>query len=119
MKSSSLILITAILFIVSSVTIAAIVNRELDPNYKKDWFAIGFVSPNEDTSDFILANHSPDTAFRYTIQSKGVTLSEETFQAGTGETVTIHPDNTNLPKPYTISVFPENNPKKSESLTRK
>lgn len=119
MKSFNLIFITAIAFIVSSIAIAFIVNRSLDPNYQKDWFAIAFTSPAEDTPDFIIANHSADTTFHYTIQSGGKTLSDEHFLIDKGETLTIHPDNTDLPKPYTISVFPENNPKKSESLTRK
>lgn len=119
MKSSTLILSTMFLFLVSALTIAFIVNRELDPNDGKDWFAIGFIDPDSDSPDFMLANHSPDTAFHYTIQSKSMPISDDTFGAGKGETVTIHPDNTNLSKPYTISIFPENNHKKLESLTRK
>ncbi len=119
MKSSTLILSTAFLFILCSSVISFLVDKQLDPNYKKDWFAIGFISLSGDTPDFILTNHSVDTAFRYEVQSKGKTLSEGTFTTEKGETRTIHPDNTALPKPYTISVFPENNPKRSESLTRK
>ena len=119
MKSFNLIFITAIAFIVSSIAIAFIVNRSLDPNYQKDWFAIGFVSPSGDTPDFILENHSSEHSFRYTVTSGGKILTDQPIEASNGEAISIHPNNTDLPKPYTISVFPENNPKKSESLTRK
>jgi hypothetical protein len=119
MKSSTLLLITALLFILCAVVISYLVEGQLDPNQRKDWFAVGFVTLLDNTPDFTITNHSPDTAFRYTIRSGGKTISEEAFTIGTGETRMMHPDNTVLPKPYTLSVFPENNPKKSESLTRK
>ncbi len=119
MKSSLLILSVTILFVVSSVSIAFIVNRNLDPNFQKNWFAIGFVSLSSDAPDFILENHTPEHAFRYSITSGGKTLTNEPIDVTAGQTVSVHPDNTDLPKPYTISVFPENDTKKSESLTRK
>lgn len=119
MKSSFLILTASILFILCAMAISFRVERQLDPDLGKDWFAIGFVSPADAAPDFVMMNHSADTAFRYTIRSGGKTLSEETFTMGRGETRMIHPDNTALPKPYTLSVFPENDPKRSESLTRK
>ncbi len=119
MRSSTLLLTTALLFILCAMVISFLVEKQLDPNRGKDWFAIGFVSMNGDTPDFTMANHSPDTAFRYTIRSGGKTISEEAFTIKTGETRTMHPDTAALPKPYMLSVFPENNPKKSQSLTRK
>lgn len=119
MKSSALILTTAILFIVCASILSFIVERDLDPNYEKDWFAIGFMTLSGDAPDFIIENHSQEESFRYTIRSGGQTLSDSSFTAKRGESLDIHPENESLPTPYTITVFPENDPKKSESLTRK
>jgi hypothetical protein len=121
MKSSTLILATAVLFGISTLVLSFIVNREIDPNYRKDWFAIAFVTPDSETPDFVIANHSPEQSFRYTIESRGKTLIDELITARTGETLTIHPGRTELEltEPYTVSVSPENDARKSQSLTRK
>ncbi len=110
---------TAIFFIICTAVISFTVEREIDPNFNKDWFEIGFVTPSSDTQDFILKNHSGDISFRYVLQSEGKIILEETVSVGNGEMLTVHPDTAGLQKPYTLSVFPENDPKKSESLTRK
>ncbi|MGB5018357.1 MAG: hypothetical protein WBO66_01365, partial [Candidatus Moraniibacteriota bacterium] len=101
MKSSTLILITAFLFILSTMVISFIVDKQLDPNYQKNWFAIGFVSPSGDTPDFILENHSSEHSFRYTVTSGGKILTDQPIEASNGEAISIHPNNTDLPKPYT------------------
>jgi hypothetical protein len=119
MKSSALIITTAILFGISTLVLSFIVNRELDPNYHKDWFAIAFVTPDGNDPDFVIANHSPTQSFHYTLQSNGKILTDEPIIVKTGETLTIHPGRTELAKPYTISVSPENDARKSQSLTRK
>lgn len=119
MKSPLLILMVVIIFMISSTTIAFIVQKELDPNYKKDWFTIGFITLSNDSADFILTNHSSTDTFRYTISSGGKIKIEDSFTVENGQTLSVHPDNTDFPKPYTVSVFPENDTKKSQSLTRK
>jgi hypothetical protein len=119
MKSSTLILITTLLFILSAGTISFLVERELDPNYEKDWFAIGFITLESDTPDFIIENHSSEESYRYTIQSKGEILVDTPFSVKKGETLEMHPENMDLETPYMITVFPESDPKRSESLTRK
>ena len=119
MKSSALILTTAILFIICTAVLSFIVRKDLDPNYEKDWFSIGFMTLQGDTPDFIIENHSSEESFHYDINSKGKTLSEGSFSVKKGESLDIHPENIRLKAPYTITVSPENDPKKSESLTRK
>lgn len=119
MKSSFLILTTALFFIVCTFILAFVVTRDLDPNHEKDWFAIGFMTLHGDTPDFVIENHSSEESFRYTIQSKGKILSEESLIVKKGESLDVHPENIRLPLPYTISVFPENDTKRTESLTRK
>ena len=119
MKSSFIITISAFLFILCGGILFFIVNRDLNPDYDKDWFAIGFIHPADDAPDFTLYNHSSNTAFHYTLKSSGKIITEDSFSLNKGESLDIHPNNTNLPKPYTLSVFPENDTKKIESLTRK
>lgn len=119
MKSSTLILTTVMLFILSAGAISFLVERELDPNYKKDWFAIGFISLEGDTPDFIIENHSSEESYRYTIRSGSEMLADTPFSVKKGEALEMHPENIDIEIPYMITVFPESDPKKSESLTRK
>ena len=119
MKSSTLILTTATLFILSAGTISFLVERELDPNYKKDWFAIGFMTLESDAPGFIIENHSSEESYRYTIRSGGAILADTPFSVKKGETLEMHPENIDLETPYMITVAPESDPKRSESLTRK
>jgi len=119
MKSSTLILTTVLLFIICTSVLSFIVKRDLDPNYRKDWFAVGFITLEGDTPDFVIENHSSEELFRYTIQSGGKIFSDEAFTVQKGTSLDIHPENIRLSSPYTLSVFPEIDPKKSESLTRK
>lgn len=44
-------------------------DRELDPDYRKNWWTLSFAAPNTPVSkDFIIVNHTPSESFTYELR---------------------------------------------------
>ena len=92
LSEKSLVALFCFLFAASALFLFWQNERELDPNYQKDWWVLSFAAPeNKASFDFTVENHSAATEFRYKVVVGKETLLEETFQAASGATTTITP----------------------------
>lgn len=72
-----LVIIFSALFLVSASFLFWQNERELDPNQGKNWWTLSFANPQDRSSlDFIIENHSTETAFQYQIMV-GKNLKQE------------------------------------------
>lgn len=91
-SEKSLVAFFCLLFAASTLFLFWQNERELDPNYQKDWWVLSFAAPEDQESfAFTIENHSATTEFHYQIVADKKTLVEETFQVASGTTGTITP----------------------------
>ena len=96
-------------------------DRELDPNYQKNWWTIAFVEPDTPSSlDFVLENHTLSNTFIYEIWSENALLETQTVEIPSGHNTTILVSNHDaLDTKKTIRVWPANQPGNVYSLYRR
>ncbi|MBP6975659.1 MAG: hypothetical protein KBB51_02395 [Candidatus Moranbacteria bacterium] len=102
-------------------------DRELDPDYQKNWWTISFaILPVPENPAFIIANHTKTEDFTYTI-----TLGSETIETGEvsvpkGASRTIQPEypsrassETGIHAKRKINAWPSDSPQDSLSIYQK
>ncbi len=103
-------------------------DRELDPDYQKNWWTLSFATPNApDDLRFTITNHTPNTAFTYRVTSGTVALETQdiTIPQGTQKIITPGPTQIEAPGDAAhasakreIRVWPTGSPQKSFSIYR-
>ena len=76
MQQRNIIIFTIILFLASSIWLFNVGNKFNDPDYQKDWWAVYFVEPKNDSSDFIIENHSDKKYFHWEVMINKKKINE-------------------------------------------
>lgn len=119
MTQRTLIISFLLFFVASSLFLAFRVERGLDEDFRKDWWAIGFVEPKSPSPNFFIENHSIDTNFVYQVQQANSVLLEETIDVPRGETKTIEVKDVPLTNEMlTITVNPLNKPDTPKKISK-
>jgi|GEM_PF-539183 len=103
--------------VLASFTIAAgilfyHVDRGLDPDLDKNWWALSFETRDPNSSDFTVENHSSATRFTYTVSRDGSTLRTGELSIGKGMRKTVSPTVPTDPGRTTVSVSADDGSKK-------
>ena len=67
MQQRNIILFIALILIVSSIFLFAVSDKNMDPNYKKDWWVVYFENPADNSLNFTIENHSDKSNFNWEI----------------------------------------------------
>jgi hypothetical protein len=113
MQQIKLILFIIIIFIISSAYLLTIGNKFNDLNFGKDWWAVYFSDPKNNSLNFVIDNHSDNTNFHYVISKDKEKISEGDAKVENGKTENIKPDITQaISGNITIEVSTGDNDKK-------
>lgn len=68
-------------------------DRELDPNYQKNWWTLAFTAlPAPADLSFVITNHTQTESFTYTIKSGTTTLETQEIRVPRGTSLVIQPE---------------------------
>jgi hypothetical protein len=93
-------------------------DRELDPDYKKNWWTLAFADPNIRDNRFIIVNHTSTETFAYEIKNDSETIESRVITVPSASERTITPESP-LGETAAIRVWPTNQPNHVFSLYRK
>lgn len=90
-------------------------DRELDPDYRKNWWTLAFVAP-ADVSDsrFIIVNHTTSSSFTYELRNDGVLVETHIVSIPAQTEKILEPE-----KATEIRAWPTDRPADAFSLYRK
>ncbi len=99
-------------------------DRELDPDYQKNWWTLAFATlPAPVNPSFVITNHTKTESFTYTIKSGAVTLETQEIRVPRGTSRVIQPeyvreesDDTTTPAKQEISAWPTDDSKNIFSI---
>ncbi len=102
-------------------------DRELDPNYQKNWWTLAFSRlPASSDLSFIITNHTKTDRFTYTLKNNTVTLETKEISIPQGTSRIIQPafvpsgaNETESHVPQEISAWPTNSPQDTYSIYQK
>lgn len=103
-KESGLIVVFIVLFAASSLFLSFSVNRDLDPDDGKNWWAIGFEDPKSTSLSFFIDNHADGTPFSYAITQGKTIIDSGTIDITKGRTERISIPTPANPGKTTITV---------------
>ncbi len=91
-------------------------DRELDPNYQKNWWTLAFATlPAPSNLSFIITNHTNTESFTYTVKNDSALLETQEIHVPRGASRVIQPeyireksDTTEIPVRREISAWPTN-----------
>ena len=68
-------------------------DRELDPDYQKNWWTLDFSTlPTSENSSFIITNHTQTDRFTYTLKNGSVILETQEVRVPKGASRIIQPE---------------------------
>lgn len=76
MQQRNIILFITILLIASSVLLFAVSEKNMDPNYKKNWWVVYFENPADNSLNFTIENHSDKNNFHWEISVDNQKINE-------------------------------------------
>lgn len=101
------------MFLFSAIWLSLVSQKQMDPDYQKNWWTLSFSAPKNDSVDFMIANHSPQKTFHWKIIINKETIKEGDFEIETGKTRTVPVSSANIKdSKITISVTDQENNKK-------
>ncbi len=106
------------LFVVSAAFLSWKIDRDLDPDYGKEYWVIAFEERGELSSGFFIENHSDEAEFTYTVSGGGETLASGTVPIARGEKRIIDLSASDIAGRVTITVEDGQKKKKSIYLER-
>ncbi len=80
-----IIFLFTILFVLSSGWLFYSNERHLDPNYRKNWWAVYFQKPKSDSLNFTIENHSDKSDFHWEVAAESGILQKADFKISKGE----------------------------------
>ncbi len=88
-------------------------DRELDPNYQKNWWTLAFASlPAPSNLSFIITNHTNTESFTYTIKNDSTLLETQEIRVPRGTSLVIQPEyikeGSDIPVRREINAWPTN-----------
>lgn len=96
-------------------------DRELDPNYQKNWWTLAFATlPAPSNLSFIITNHTNTESFTYTIKNDSTLLETQEIRVPRGASLIIQPEyikeGSDIPVRQEISAWPTNDSKNTFSI---
>lgn len=93
-KSKKIILLIVAMFLLSSLWLSYISQKQMNPDYQKDWWTLSFDSPKSSSLDFVITNHSKGSNFHWQLLAGTTSLKEGdvSLQPGQNKTVSISPE---------------------------
>ncbi|HLN19215.1 MAG TPA: hypothetical protein VK255_03540 [Patescibacteria group bacterium] len=87
-----LILFIIALFFLSSAYLLAIGNKFNDLNFGKNWWAVYFSIPKDNSLDFVVENHSNNSNFHWAVLADKEKIKEGDVKVENGKIENIKPD---------------------------
>lgn len=102
-------------------------DRELDPDYQKNWWTLHFSAlPLPDDLSFVITNHTPSERFTYTLKDGTTTLETQEVSVPKGSSRVIVPASPLKPEEgadrrirQEITAWPSDSPEDTLSLYQK
>lgn len=102
-------------------------DRELDPDYQKNWWTLSFATlPVSEDLRFIITNHTKTESFTYTVRDGSDTLETKKIDVPKGTSRTIRPeypsrasDGTGIHAKREITAWPTDSPQNTFSIYQK
>lgn len=96
-------------------------DRELDPNYQKNWWTLAFATlPAPSNLSFMITNHTNTESFTYTIKNDSTLLETQEIRVPRGTSLVIQPEyikeGSDIPVRREISAWPTNDSKNTFSI---
>jgi len=85
LMQKKLILFLIILFILSSAYLLTVGNKFNNLNFGKNWWAVYFENPKDNSLNFVIENHSDKTNFHWTILADKEKIKEGDIKINNGE----------------------------------
>jgi len=92
MQQKKLILFIIIIFVLSSAYLLAIGSKFNNLNFGKDWWAVYFSDPKDNSLDFAIDNHNNIASFHYVVLKDKEKISEGDVKVENGKIDIIKPD---------------------------
>jgi hypothetical protein len=83
-KEMGLVVLFVVLFAASALFLSFTVERNLDPDAGKNWWALAFDSPKSESLSFFIENHGSGTGFSYAVLQDKATLDTGTIDIAKG-----------------------------------
>ncbi len=101
------------MFLFSAIWLSHISQKQMDPDYQKNWWTLSFDDPKDNSVNFVIANHSSQKTFHWKIMINKKTIKEGDLEVETGKTRTVPVSSANIKdSKITISVTDQENNKK-------
>lgn len=85
MSNQKIIIFIITLFVLSAGYLFYFDQQNIDPNYRKSWWALSFQDPKSSALDFTIENHSNKNNFRWEVLRGTEKISEGTATLKKGE----------------------------------
>jgi hypothetical protein len=110
-QQTKIIIFIVVLFVLSSSLLFFINDRYLNSEASKNYWAVSFVNPKDNSLNFIIENHSQKNNFHWEVNSDNGKLSSGDINVGKGDTKNIDLNNTDLAGKIIIDVSDGENKK--------
>jgi hypothetical protein len=104
MNQKKLIIFISILFVLCSGYLFWVSDQGLKSDDGKDWWALYFENPKNDSLNFVIENYSSSSDFHWTVSENNQKISEGDAKVKSGETRNIQPQTENLTGKISVTV---------------
>jgi hypothetical protein len=90
-KKTTIFILTVFIFI-SLIYLSYIGEKQLDPNWHKNWWVLSFENPKDNSLNFVIENHSDKNNFHWQVSSDDDKILEGDEKIQKGEVQKIAPE---------------------------
>lgn len=84
-QQNKIILFIITMFILSSVYLFIVSEKNMDADYKKNWWILYFENPSSDSTNFVIENHSQKSNFHWEVWVGDEKMQEADFAIPKGQ----------------------------------
>jgi hypothetical protein len=104
MSHKSIILSIVLLLVASFASLSFVERREMDPDYRKDWWLLAFKDPHGQDADFTIENHGNAVRFSYEVFADQEKILDGSADIPKGSSRTVAVDRDTRDQKITVTV---------------